>query len=156
MKQVERLPLGPLGSVSSAVAVFKQSREYDRERVFLAGEGQGAIVALRAGMASSGLYKGLLLIDAPFIEELVASRASTAAQMGQRLYMVLGVEGAEGKLAELAKNAPAWKRKLTEWGIDAAIETCAPPSAAADPRREKVALVLRKWLTETPKAPGQK
>ena len=70
--------------VNAAVSAFKKKHELDRSRVFIAGEGQGAMVAFNVGLAGPGLYKGVVALDGPPLLQLAQTRAPQAAKLGFR------------------------------------------------------------------------
>ncbi len=76
--------------INAAFDAFNKQQKVDKTRVFLAGEGQGGLVAFDAALGAPGLYKGVVVLDAPVLMSLVSSKAANAAKMGFRGKLFLG------------------------------------------------------------------
>ena len=72
---------------TEAVVAFRKQYKPDRQRVFIAGEGQGAQVAFNIAVRAPGLYKGLLTLNGSPIPQLVADRAPNAGKRGLKVEM---------------------------------------------------------------------
>ncbi len=99
-----------------ALSLFQKDHPLDKARVVVAGEGVGGLVALRMAIASPGLYKAALTLNAAFDAKLYAEKAPNAAKMG--LKVALLVE--PGKLAKDARVQDilgAENKSLQAWGL---------------------------------------
>lgn len=105
-------------SALDAVAAFQQEHKLDGKRVVIVGEGQGGALAASIAIGAPALYDGFLLVNAPFPEQLYASRAAAAGSQGLRARLVFEEGGAwlpvELEVGLLVDNARAL---LKDWGI---------------------------------------
>jgi len=68
--------------VLEALRAFAAEHEIDRGRVLIAGEREGGLVALDVALRAPGVFRGVLLANAPVHPETSASRTRTAAFFG--------------------------------------------------------------------------
>ena len=74
--------------VNKGVSAFKKEHELDKERVYIAGEGLGAVVAFNVGVAAPRLYKGVVMLDSVPLLELAQPRAAVAAEAGFQAHLL--------------------------------------------------------------------
>jgi predicted esterase len=111
-------------TVQDAVSAFKKEHKLDAKRVFLAGEGQGGLVAFNVGVGGPGLYKGVLVVNAPFVEQLAAAKGTNAGKMGFKARFLLE-EGGDWfpKDKDLRALADSLRERLEGWGIACDVST---------------------------------
>lgn len=121
--------------VAEATSAFAKRYPLDRSRVFIAGEGQGALVASSVAVTTPGFYKGALLFDGPFDAQLITGRAPNASRTGLRLSILVSSTALKPYLAqgeELATRLSAWSRALEALGLgSSAVSYVADPKDAA-------------------------
>ncbi len=71
--------------VHAAVEAFKKQKKLAAGKLWLAGEGQGATLALVTGMQNSTLYKGVAGLDPDVMPALIGGRAEVAKANALRL-----------------------------------------------------------------------
>ncbi|MBI5433819.1 MAG: hypothetical protein HZA52_13385, partial [Planctomycetes bacterium] len=76
--------------VAVAVRTFSSAHPIDRSRVWIAGVGEGALVAFDLATRAPGLFRGVLVLDGPIHPETPLERARRAASMGLEVRVVLG------------------------------------------------------------------
>ncbi len=132
--------------VQDAVSAFKRQRKVDSTRVFVAGVGEGAMLAFNIAVSGPGLYKGALLVDGPLVPQLAESKAANAGKMGLRTRILLQ-EGVTFLAPEqsLPEYAGALRQLLTQWGIEADVKTTPrrPASGGEDAYVEMLVEALR-------------
>lgn len=115
--------------VETALTAFKKTYKYDRSKVFIAGEGEGATLALTMAIASPGLYKGVVAYNGQLVERLVAAKAPNAAKMGLRIVVLMPRGTIEIPGAQPIDNeqlAKTFDEKIKAWGIAGSAEVCEP------------------------------
>lgn len=94
----------------------------DRERVVLAGEGQGALLAWDLALRFPGLFPRVVLLDGPPLPGTTRERSRTAALSGLRVEFLLG-ERAPARLGRPGEDPERLRRDCVEWaralGLDA-------------------------------------
>jgi predicted esterase len=80
-------------SVLAAVRAFAADHDFDGERVWIAGAGQGALVAFDVALRYPGLFRGVVLSDGVPHPETPPARARAGAALGLRV--VLAADPAE-------------------------------------------------------------
>ncbi len=101
-------------AVHDQVREFALEHRLDRERVWVAGEGMGGIVAFDLAMRAPGLFRGVVLCDAPLLPATDASRVRVAAALGTRVAYVARTEAGVPLLVSgsdpetLASTVKAW------------------------------------------------
>ena len=108
--------------VVQAVEQFRKAHPLDASRVFLAGEGQGALVAYDVATREPALYRGVLVINGVVHARLTAARVPAALSAGLRVHALLD-RGALGSvvtgvgpdvvLDSLARTLAPWKQAAT-------------------------------------------
>ncbi len=135
--------------INAAFDAFNKQQKIDKTRVFIAGEGQGGLVAFNVAIGAPGLYKGVLVLDAPVLMSLVSQKAASAGKMGFRGKLLLGktIFGAPTDTDPKAL-ADGMGKALSGAGL-ANVSVATYASEAADPdQRKKLALdALREFLT---------
>lgn len=112
-------------TVARAVQAFKGEHRLDLQRVYLAGEGQGASVAFNVAVTAPGLYRGALLLNGFPNFELARERAQLAGRMGFRAQLVLESSAdldlpAEPSTQQSGQRAVSL---LERWGIASRVES---------------------------------
>lgn len=112
-------------TITDAVAATRKRFKIDRNRIFVAGEGTGGIVAASIGFGGPGLFKGTIAIEAPLFEPLVKDRAKNAGTMGHaaRFLWTRSASFLEGSEITREQYAQHVGRLLTSWGVEHTIET---------------------------------
>ena len=97
-------------SVMETVRTFLEGRPIDPDRVWIAGEGTGAMVAFEVALRAPGLFRGVVLVDGPIHPDTPTDQARRAASLGLRAALVLdaGISGAQLDQATLAVRVRAW------------------------------------------------
>ena len=83
-------------SIQSAIDGFKKERKVDRKHIYIAGEGQGAMVAFNQAVRAPGQFKGVLIVNGPLHMQLAQSRIANAVKMGLRLRLLASTESMWG------------------------------------------------------------
>jgi predicted esterase len=132
-------------SVHDAVTAFRKEHKLDKDRVFLAGEGQGGMVAFNVAVSSAGLYKGALVVDGGIHTELAQKKAANAGKLGFRARLVTRPDAIQGLPAGLdAKSLLAGiESRLKEWGVTDTSVTLLPPATDVAGLRTAVLASLR-------------
>jgi len=77
------------------VREFLEHHPVDPERVWIAGEGTGAMVAFELALRAPGLFRGVVLVDGPIHPGTSVDQARRAASLGLRTALVLDAGVAE-------------------------------------------------------------
>jgi predicted esterase len=144
-------------TVNAALDGFKKLHALDKAHVFLAGEGQGGVVAFNVAVSAPGLYRGVIAFDAPLSLNLARARAANAAKLDFRGRVFLNTTRMFGAPAgmDLKPFIAALEEGLTGLKLSGvSITLYEPRAAAAQQRRELAAQVLRGWLA--PRVPPPK
>jgi tetratricopeptide (TPR) repeat protein/predicted esterase len=107
--------------VIEVIRAYCQEHGVDRTRVFMAGEGLGALLAADIALTAPGLFRGALLINGPLHPELAGERTRVAASLGVALEVVLDERqpvAARPDGMPLATLADDIARAATPWGLD--------------------------------------
>ena len=75
--------------IVDAVLAFADEHPIDRERVLVAGEGYGALLASDLALAAPGLFRGALLENGPVHPAASPERVGIAAAVGLRMQILL-------------------------------------------------------------------
>ena len=102
--------------VLEAVRGFLTGHEVDRERVWLAGEGHGALLAFDVALRSPGLFTGVVLRNGAIHPETPRDLARRAAALGLRVVFV-----ADDGDPLVGEQVAAW---LAELGFDRPMVAC--------------------------------
>ncbi|MCE9592877.1 MAG: hypothetical protein K8S98_01685, partial [Planctomycetes bacterium] len=78
--------------VAAAVHAFSSVHAIDRSRVWIAGVGEGAMVAFDVATRTPGLFRGALVLDGPIHPDTPVERVRRAASMGLGVRVVLDDE----------------------------------------------------------------
>ena len=143
-------------TVSAALDAFKKTHKLDKNRTFIAGEGQGGMVAFNVAITSPRLYSGVIVFDAPVIVPLAKPKAANAARVGFRGRVFVNNNAAmlsarsDSDIGQLVKDLSA---AMTSLGLDK-VSVAAYATDAAQPNlRKNLALeALREFMTPV-KAP---
>ena len=106
-------------TVSRAVNAFKKEHPLDKQRIFLAGEGQGAMVAFNVGITGPGLYTGVLGLNGIPHLQLAEPRGETAGRMGFRTHLLFERGAKYGLPTGMTPEAMAGRLAATldSWGV---------------------------------------
>jgi len=109
--------------ITDAVAAARKRFKIDRNRIFVAGEGMGGIVAASVGLGGPGLFKAFIAIEAPLFEPLVAERAKNAGSMGHvaRFLWTRSASFLDDSGATREQYEQHVSRLLTSWGVEHSI-----------------------------------
>jgi serine/threonine protein kinase/predicted esterase/Tfp pilus assembly protein PilF len=102
--------------VCDAARAFMADHSIDPSRVWIAGEGLGAMVAFDVALRAPGLFKSVMLVDGPIHPETSLVHARRAASLGLRTAFVIDAGIVSAKLAP-STLAAAVGRWLTECGF---------------------------------------
>jgi poly(3-hydroxybutyrate) depolymerase len=141
--------------VHAALDALRKTKKLSASRVWIAGEGEGATLALVTGLHNSGLLKGAALLDPEVVAALCGYKVPSAKGNGLRLearfdaaaWKARGVEsplkavqawelpGSASELAEL-KDAAARQAALVDAvrALAKAAEAAASPAPATAPK----------------------
>lgn len=75
--------------VATSVRRFSATRAIDRSRVWIAGLGEGGLVAFDVATRAPGLFRGVLVVDGPLHPDAPRERVRRAASMGLEVELVL-------------------------------------------------------------------
>lgn len=75
--------------VAASVRRFSATRAIDRSRVWIAGLGEGGLVAFDVATRAPGLFRGVLVVDGPLHPDAPRERVRRAASMGLEVELVL-------------------------------------------------------------------
>lgn len=94
--------------VNDAVDAFKKEHKIDPTRVYIVGEGQGAMVAFNIAVTKPGFYKGVIAISGLPNLQLAQAKLPNAIKAGQRSHFALDAQpytggGDTSKIDETAK-----------------------------------------------------
>ncbi len=102
------------------IRAFVEKNEFDRRRVFIAGEGMGAFMAADIALSAPGLFRGALLFNGPFHPPAAGLRTRIAASLGLEFQLVLDARDEivclPGGLSAL-DLAQRIERDLPRWGL---------------------------------------
>jgi pimeloyl-ACP methyl ester carboxylesterase len=85
--------------VVAALTSFCETHAIDPGRVFVVGEGSGALVAFDLAARAPGLVRGALIVDGPVHAALSGESASTAAASGSSVRVIVGRSAADPTVA---------------------------------------------------------
>jgi predicted esterase len=111
-------------TVSEAVTAFKKEHKLEPTRVFIAGEGQGGMVAVNVALFSPGLYKGAITLSGLTNLKLAETKLQTAAKMGMKLAVLWDkarVFGLGADAAQVDKTATDLDGVLKKIGFTATV-----------------------------------
>jgi tetratricopeptide (TPR) repeat protein len=112
--------------VGAAFDLFAKSHPIDRSRVFIAGEGQGGMVAFNVAVSAPGTWKGVVALRSTLLRtNAMAARGRMAGRAGLKARLLVpaaGVYAPQLEAGALDQELTATGRQLTEWGIPDAIE----------------------------------
>jgi len=149
---------------TDAISAFKKDHPLDKNRVVIAGEGVGALVALNTAIGNPGLIKGAVALNGGVNAELMAAKAPTAGKMGLRVRILfegpalakLMTDG-DKKAEDGEKLVAAWSKSLQTWGIAGEVKML--PADAAGTKTQIVeairAVLERDAAAPKPEAPKE-
>ncbi|HEV8113947.1 MAG TPA: protein kinase [Planctomycetota bacterium] len=88
-RDLVRKPLDVEQTVEDAVRPFLVEHAVDRDRIWIAGEGAGAMVAFDVALRAPGLYRAVVLVGGPIHPGTSPDRARRAASLGLRTAYVV-------------------------------------------------------------------
>jgi predicted esterase len=96
--------------VLAALDALRKTKKLSASKVWIAGEGEGATLALVTGLHNSGLLKGMALLDPEVLHALTDYKVTTATGNGLRLEARFDAAAwkARGQESPL-KSVQAWK-----------------------------------------------
>jgi serine/threonine protein kinase len=103
------------------IRVFCTENPVDRSRVFIAGEGLGALLAADLALTAPGLFMGLLVVNGPMVPEVAWQRTLVASSLGLGIRVVLDerrpIAARPDHLdaRQLGDELALW---LPRWGLD--------------------------------------
>lgn len=136
-------------NVNAALEAFKKEHDLDKSRVFIAGEGQGGMLAFNVAISAPGLYKGVLVFDSPLALAIAQPKAANAAKMGFRGRVFVNTTRLFGAPpeADLAKVIESIGQGLTTLNLTGvALRTYVLEPVPAEQRRNLAREALREWL----------
>lgn len=75
-------------SLAPALDALRESKKIDPARTYIAGVGQGAIIAFNAAMRAPRMYAGVLAVDGPVLPDLVKDHAAGAVASGLKVHVL--------------------------------------------------------------------
>jgi serine/threonine protein kinase/tetratricopeptide (TPR) repeat protein/poly(3-hydroxybutyrate) depolymerase len=114
LEDFAREPWRQEAACAEAIGAFLASREVDRARVLVAGEGGGALVAFDLALRAPGLVRGVLLVQGPALVQVPATRARTAAALGLRAAALLA-PGVPPSWVDPSVPGEAYAAALADW-----------------------------------------
>ncbi len=122
-------------TIEPALAVLAKTKKFDRSRVVLAGEGLGGIVATSLAFdAPERFGGGVLTLNGPMMEKIVAAKGASAGKAGLRVRMWIAKGAVDLVGSELAALAPHLNELLKSWAVQGSAEIV---DAAPDEARRK-------------------
>jgi serine/threonine protein kinase/predicted esterase len=100
-------------NVMETVRTFLEDHPVDPDRVWIAGEGAGAMVAFEVALRAPGLFRGVILVDGPIHPDTSPDQARRAASLGLRAAFVLDAGTSATRLDSAALAA-----RVREWLAD--------------------------------------
>lgn len=151
-------------SVNDAIDGFKKQHKIDRTRVYLAGEGDGATVALHVAMSQPGLYKGVVALDGLVLAQQLAEKAANAVKAGLKVRLLIDRGILARKLEESAgqekvdqqKLLDAWSDQLGKLGFQNALTAFAHDEKDPQQTDKLVLETLRGFQPQTVEAGASK
>jgi S-formylglutathione hydrolase FrmB len=138
--------------ITDAYSAFKKEHPIDKDRVVIAGEGMGGLVALNTAIGSPSWFKGVVALNGSVDPELMGSKAPTAGKMGLRVKLLVELDETSKRLkaagdasGNAAKAIEAWSRSLQTWGVTGEVKTV-PADPDANPA------TMNRLLVESVKA----
>ncbi len=101
-------------AVLESVRAFSREHAIEPGRVWIAGEGMGGVVALDLALRAPGLFRGVILCDAPLPPQVDLAHARAAAALGLRVAYIARPEGGMPTLRE-AKSAADLAELVDGW-----------------------------------------
>ena len=134
-------------SIKPANAAIKKMKAVDSDRVFIAGQGQGGLVAFNAAMRAPRLYAGVLTIDAPIVTQMTESYFPNVISAGVKVRALLNTQKVWGlKKEQIAGFAGQMRTALTQSKLAFELATYTLDETKPDLQRELVTDTLRKIL----------
>jgi pimeloyl-ACP methyl ester carboxylesterase len=127
--------------IVTALTTFSEDHSIDPGRVFVVGEGSGALVAFDLAARAPGLVRGALLVEGPVHPALSIESATTAARSGSMVRALVGRSVAEGQALLL------YERFLEHCGFGAA---SARAIEGASDREARIDAALAELLALSP------
>lgn len=87
-------------SLTPALEELEKSKQIDPTRSYIAGVGQGALVAFNAAVRSPRRYAGVLAVDGPVLPDLVSDSTANAVTAGLKVHVLVDNAGIYGISAE--------------------------------------------------------
>lgn len=115
-------------TILPAIDAIERRQRIDRTRIVLAGESEGAIVALRVAFAHPDVFSGVLADEGAFVPRLLAESAPRAHDLGLRVHMLLDRDDFRARLAADPTIDPSavlaqWTSTWDAWGFAGVLET---------------------------------
>jgi predicted esterase len=108
-------------NVSAAVDLFKKEHKVDPARVFLAGEGQGGMVAFDVAIAAPGSWKGVVVVASTLIANSgTNARAKTAGRASLPVQVLAPdsqVHAPNVDPKEVAAEFAAIEKRFKDWDL---------------------------------------
>ena len=134
------------GPVLARVREVLAQLDVDRERLYVVGEGKGAMLALELMQVHPGLFRGALLVD----PVLAASSGTGAGRLCSALGSRLAVQVNTGAppIDAIERNAELHRQRVTRWLVEAGAwgNACrVAPKRSGDPEASQLTELLR-WV----------
>ncbi len=141
-------------SLEPALAAIKANKSIDASRVFIAGEGQGGIVAFNAAMRASNVYAGVLTLDTPIIASMTSGYFPNAVAAGVKVRALVNTHSMYGIGAEqIEMFTEQMRAELTRGKLASEVTTYTLDPERPNLRRELVTKTLRAILPVTEGSP---
>jgi len=131
-------------SIDPAIAAVKKMKNVDSKRVFMAGQGQGGVVAFNAVMRAPRLYAGVLTVDAPIITDMTKSYFPNAISAGVKVRALVNTQSMWGIPKEQAgPYVGTMRTKLVQAKLASEVKIYVLDEAKPNLRKDLIVETLR-------------
>jgi predicted esterase len=132
-------------TISDALSAFRKQRKVLADRTYLAGHGQGGLVAFHRAVRSPDEFRRVIVDSSAILPPLAETVAPGAAKLGLQVRFLMAdrnVWGLPDEPAAIDKAAKSYAEALKRWKLQGTVERYVrdPSNADADVTRLKSAL----------------
>ncbi len=138
---------------SDAMAAFRKEHGYERGRVFVAGEDEGAAIAFNLAINAPGLYRSVLMVDGRMFNGLAGDAAPRAAQRGLEARILFDENHGMFEFSERASTqlkVNTLETYLDLWGVPNVVTAYTPDPTDPNQRFELVSNEVAAMLSPVP------
>jgi predicted esterase len=141
--ELVRNPIERERDICDAARAFMAEHAIDRDRVWIAGEDLGAMLAFDVALRAPGLFKAVLLVNGPIHPETSLVHAHRAASLGLRTAFVVDAAIPSSPLdpAGVAAQVDRWLRECGFVEPQVVARSIGDPADGKDPLR----CILKSW-----------